>query len=110
MKGQGTNKFIRTDLLGLGLTKMEGLLSSGREADWAIVWMLLPWRPGESVVLTLPLRRGGEADRAGDSMLVMSLSCSGFGSPPSGGWRRAAGNKPSEYHVIIKPCMELLLW
>lgn len=76
---------------------MEGLLSSGREADWAIVRMLLLQRAGERILLTLPLRRGGEADRAGDSMLVMSLSCSGCCSPPSVGWRRAAGNTPSEF-------------
>lgn len=76
---------------------MEGLLSSGLEADWAIVRMLLLRLPGERILLMLPLRRGGEADRTGDSMLVMSLSCSGFCSLPSGGWRRAAGNIPTEY-------------
>lgn len=88
-----------TDLLGLGLTRMEGLLSSSREADWAIVRMLLLQRAGERILLTLPLRRGGEADRAGDSMLVMSLSCSGFCSPPSVGCRRAALNR---YRIISK--------
>lgn len=131
MKGQGIGKVIRTNLLGLGLTRMEGLLSSGREADWAIVRMLLLQRPGERILLTLPLRRGGDADWAGDSMLVMSLSCSGFCSPPSGGWRRAAVNTPNDfkdyillivlmndknicnydykYPAINKPCVELLL-
>lgn len=103
LNGQTTGKVIGTDLLGFGLTRMEGLLSSGREADWEIVRMLLLQRAGERILLTLPLRRGGEADRAGDSMLVMSLSCSGFCSPSSGGWRRAAGNAPRGFsmHCIM---------
>lgn len=104
LKRQWTGKVIRADLLGLGLTRTEGLLSSGREADWAIVRMLLLHRAGERILLMLPFRRGGEADRAGDSMLVMSLSCSGFCSPPSGGWRRAVVNTPRELpkdHVML---------
>lgn len=47
---------------------------------------------GDSKLTTLPLGRVGEVDRAEDSMLVMSLSCSVFLSAPSGACRRAVNH------------------
>ncbi len=84
-----------------------GLAMSGLEADCVMVWMLLPWRMGDSKLAELPLRRGGEAERVDDSILVMSLSCSGFLSPPSGACRRAVNHTFT--HPNVQPTGDKLI-
>lgn len=83
--------FCRTGTEGLRVAPA-ALGMSGREADCVMVRMLFSWRTGDSKLVTLPLRRGGEVERADDSILVRSLSCSGFLSPPSGACRRAVNH------------------
>lgn len=90
--------FCRTGTVGL-CDAPAALGMSGREADCVMVRMLLPWRTGDSKLAMLPLRRGGEAERADDSILVMSLSCSGFLSPPSGPCRRAVNHTFTQSNV-----------
>lgn len=98
--------FCRTGTEGLRVAPA-ALGMSGREADWDMVRMLLHWRTGDWKLVTLPLRRGGEVERADDSILVMSLSCSGFLSPPSGACRRAVNHTFT--HPNVQPTGDKLI-
>ncbi len=98
--------FCRTGTEGLRVAPA-ALAMSGLEADCVMVWMLLPWRMGDSKLAMLPLRRGGEAERVDDSILVMSLSCSGFLSPPSGACRRAVNHTFT--HPNVQPTGDKLI-
>ncbi len=98
--------FCRTGTEGLRVAPA-ALGMSGLEADCVMVRMLLPWRTGDWKLVTQPLRRGGEAERADDSILVMSLSCSGFLSLPSGGCRRTVNHTFT--HPNVQPTGDKLI-
>lgn len=60
--------------------------------DWEMVWILVPLLTGDSKFKTLPFFRGVE-DRAEDSWLMISVSCSGLLSLASRFWILAGKQK-----------------